>query len=359
MEPLLTLKQEKLSIEVTTRCNINCSHCFARARTSRCSSLSKELVKEIISEGYSAGYRRLHITGGEPLLWESLFDVLDHAFCTGYRTVFLNTNGTLMTKHPARRLSDYDGLWMSVSLDGRKALHEYFRGAGTYGAAVQGIENALNAGIRLFVYTIGCKSMLLCLPYFVRDVYHRFPDIKAVTIIPLFRPGEDHFALSHELVGTDGFLELVRAVFLLNMGGYPIDFLNEPLVNAVSKKMNMPWQLESSPLYREGSIIVMANRDIRLSHSGQHSFLQYKPGAIEKVLTSEKYKEAVKPDSSICPSCKYLELCRKSGMYRPSESYDGVMNRYKPYCRQVLNEIAELDGKGPWNKHEKRSCFAN
>jgi len=339
MEPLPTLKQEKLSIEVTTRCNIACSYCFARAETSRCSSLSKELVKDIISEAYDAGYRRLHITGGEPLMWDNLFDALDHAFDTGYKTVFLNTNGTLLTEHFTHRLSAYDGLWMSVSLDGQETLHEYLRGEGSYRRAVQGIQNALNAKLRLFIYTLACRSLLSFLPYFTGDMYRFFPGIKAITLIPLFRPRYVDFTLSHELLGVDGFLELVRAAYLLNMAGYPIDFLNEPLVKVVSRKMHMPGTLESSPLYREGSIIVMANRDIRLSHSNRHTFAQYESGMIKKVLSSEDYQKAVAPDVTICPSCKYLELCRENGMNRPSESY-GEMSRDMTYCRQILDAIA-------------------
>ncbi len=75
--------QEKLSIEVTTRCNGSCVHCFARSSISRSSTLPVNLVKEIIVEGDDAGYRHLHITGGEPLLWEGLFETLDHGFKVG------------------------------------------------------------------------------------------------------------------------------------------------------------------------------------------------------------------------------------------------------------------------------------
>ena len=160
-----------------------------------------------------------------------------------------------------------------------------------------------------------------------------------MTLIPLFRPRDGNFKLSHELLGVDGFLELVRAASLLNMGGYPIDFLNEPLVNVASREMHMPGTLESPPQYREGSMIVMANHDIRLSHSSQHTFAQYESGMIKKVLSSEDYQKTVAPDVTICPSCKYLELCRENGMNRPSESY-GEMSRDMTYCRQILDAIA-------------------
>ena len=52
------------------------------------SSLPVDLVKKIIAEGLQASYRQLHITGGEPLLWEGLFDVLEFAFDSRLRTRF-------------------------------------------------------------------------------------------------------------------------------------------------------------------------------------------------------------------------------------------------------------------------------
>ena len=92
-----------LSLEVTTRCNSTCSHCFVRARTPQRSSLPPDLVKGILHEGYETGYRHLHLTGGEPLLWKGLMDILERAFGMGYETAFLNTNGTVLRKQDALR----------------------------------------------------------------------------------------------------------------------------------------------------------------------------------------------------------------------------------------------------------------
>ena len=46
------VSKERLGIEVTTHCNINCPHCFARAGISDFSSLSLSLFKAIVTEGY-------------------------------------------------------------------------------------------------------------------------------------------------------------------------------------------------------------------------------------------------------------------------------------------------------------------
>jgi MoaA/NifB/PqqE/SkfB family radical SAM enzyme len=154
------IEGESLSIEVTTHCNGACKHCFVRAGISKRSSLSIDVVKKIIAEGYATAYRHLHLTGGEPLLWEGLLEVLDYAFDLGVETIFLNTNGTLLEKDVNCRLAAYDGLSVSVSLDGPQALHDHIRGEGSYRRTIECIEKAVDAGVDLFIFTTASKSLI-------------------------------------------------------------------------------------------------------------------------------------------------------------------------------------------------------
>ena len=147
------VEREELAIEVTTRCNSSCLHCFARSGISRHSSLPVDLVKEIMVEGYDAGYRHLHITGGEPLLWKGLFEALDYGFGVGYETIFMNTNGTLITEEISKRLADYGSFSISVSLDGPEDLHDRIRGKGSHKRTMRGIEKAINGGNDLIIFT--------------------------------------------------------------------------------------------------------------------------------------------------------------------------------------------------------------
>ncbi|MDX1739416.1 MAG: radical SAM protein, partial [Alphaproteobacteria bacterium] len=210
------IKEEKLGIEVTTGCNGACIHCFARTGISQVSSLTIDLVKEIIGEGFTVGYRNLHITGGEPLLWEGLFEALDYAFKTGYKTVSLNTNGTLLTKDVSKKLGVYDCLSVSVSLEGPQALHRKLRGHGSYQKALVGITRALDRGIDLIIFTTATKSLLPELPHFADDLYKTFPNINYLTLIQLINVRNNGFALSGELLEPENFIQLVQIVSLLN-----------------------------------------------------------------------------------------------------------------------------------------------
>ena len=333
------LIEENLSIEVTTACNSPCPNCFARAGISTHSSLPFDLVKKISTEGYMAGYRHLHVTGGEPLLWDGLFDLLDYVVELGYETVFLNTNGTLLAEDNSRRLAQYDGLTISVSLQGPEALHDSIRGVGSYKRALQGIEKVLAAGIGLIIFTTTGKCLLTDLPQFVHETYKIFPAILSLTVIQIIRVLDDAVDLTEELLRPEDFLRLVRTVALLNLYGLRTDVLNEPLVNVASKLLNMPWIPRSQPLYTDGSMMVRANGNITLSHATRDGCFRYEPGMIRKVLTSGTYRKTVAPDKATCPSCKFAALCLENGMLRPAGWFMDLQPEV-PYCQRVLNKIA-------------------
>lgn len=332
------VSQERLGIEVTTQCNMACGHCFARAGIAKPSSLSLDLTKAIIAEGYEVGYRHLHITGGEPLIWQSLFSVLDYAYKIGYQTIFLNTNGTLLTTAITSRLASYQGLMISVSLESTEAFHDSLRGQGSYQLTLKGIENALDAGIDLTIFSIACKSVLSKLHRFAEHLYNIFPSVSYLTLLQLVPAANGDLALSDELLAPEDFLKLIETVALLNLLGLKTRFLFNPLAYAVSKLLKILWVPRSLPLYSEGSIIIMANSDICLSHSSKYSFGNYTTGMIGKILASEAYRQAVAPDEKTCPACKYYRLCTENGMDRPMDSYWDTQSD-EHYCQHLLNGI--------------------
>lgn len=338
-EVLNAREEENLSIEVTTHCNSSCRHCFVRAARSEPSEMSVDLAKSILTEGYHLGYRRLHITGGEPLLWKGLFETLDAAFSLGYQRVLINTNGTLIAESNNRQLSRYEGLAISVSLQGPESFHDRMRGEGSHRLAIQGVEKVLDAGLDLLIFTTVSKGLLPVLPDFIDDLYETYPSIQLISLIQMIRVKGDVFDLSRELLGPEDFLGLVRMVSLLNLYGHKTEILNNPLALVVSKIFEIPFVPPARPLHRNGHFIVLANGNITLSHSTQHSLGRYEPGMIENVLSSDGYQAAVAPDQTTCPSCYFSERCKENGMIGPSEWYRD-MTLEVPFCKRVLDKAS-------------------
>lgn len=332
------VEQESLTIEVTSHCNSSCLHCFARSNISKGSSLPVDTVREIITEGHAIGYRHLHITGGEPLLWEGLFEALDYGFGIGFETIFMNTNGTLITEEISRRLANYGDFSISVSLDGPADLHDRIRRKGSYRTTMRGIERALNGGNNCTIFTTVTKSLLPELPHFVNGLYTEFPAIDCLILIQLIHTANGPFALSEELLDPEDFIHLVKMAALLNIGGFRTIVKKNPVANIVSKLLKMPWIPLVPPLYRERCMVVFANRHIGVVHSSRNSFGRYRGGKIRNVLASDEYRKTVAADQETCPACKYTNLCQENGMIRPSRGY-GDLYPDRPYCRRVLETL--------------------
>jgi MoaA/NifB/PqqE/SkfB family radical SAM enzyme len=293
------------------------------------------VVRSIVREGYEAGYRHLHVTGGEPLMWHGLLSIFDYAFTLGYRTAFLNTSGTLLTDKVSRELAAFDGLAVSISLQGQKELHDSVRGKGSYDRAVKGIDRAIHAGLPVHVFTTVGKSLLPDLPRFAEQLFIAFPDTDRLTLIQIIRVPRDVFDLSKEVLGPDDFLMLVRMVSLLNLYGLRVDLLNNPLAAVACRVLGMPMIPPSSPLYQPGSILIRADLSITLAHSTTEDFGRYEPGILSTIVNNGDYSLAVSQDRLICRDCVFCDLCRAEGMVRPSESCRD-MDSQIPYCKRVL-----------------------
>ena len=333
------IKYESLSIEVTTRCTNECRHCFARAGRDNLPELSWENAISAVDEAYGLGYRHLHLTGGEPLLWPHLFELLDHAEAKGYETCFINTNGSLITTETSSQFTSRDmGISLSISLHGPEDLHDELSGQGSFQAAIRGISNALGIGVRVTIFTVARKKLLNRLPHFAEYLFKEMPTIDDLTVIQMIRVPEDCLDLASEMLQPEDFIQLIQILALLNLYGYRISILENPLAKVAAERIGLPWLALPPPLYRNGKIVLMADASLTLAHSSRESLGIYKPGMLSNVLVSESYHQKTTSDTVICPFCEFYGSCSKHGMIRPSEWYRDTGDTI-PFCQRVLSMI--------------------
>ena len=109
-------------------------------------------VDEMIS-GWSERYGMdfspsFNVTGGEPFLRPDLFNILSVIRRRGF-SVYLLTNGTLITADNAARLADLTVQGVQVSIEGPEEIHDAIRGAGSFRRSVAGVKMLLNHGLRV------------------------------------------------------------------------------------------------------------------------------------------------------------------------------------------------------------------
>jgi radical SAM protein with 4Fe4S-binding SPASM domain len=136
-------------------CNNKCLHCYAAHQPlSEVDELSAEDWKKVIERCREAGIPQLTFTGGEPTLRDDLAELVEYS---KWFVTRLNTNGVCLTEELCRQLAAASLDSVQVTLySAEAAVHNRLVGADNWEATVQGIKNAVNAGLSVSVNTPLC-----------------------------------------------------------------------------------------------------------------------------------------------------------------------------------------------------------
>jgi radical SAM protein with 4Fe4S-binding SPASM domain len=149
--PLLSAPTS-IDIFITSKCNLNCVHCFANADKQR-GELSFDELKSVFDQLERMRVFELRINGGEPLLHPNIREILSDLGKRKFRKVLL-TNGTLLNDDIADLLEKSEVI-PTISLDGSNAdEHDAFRGA--HGSFDQTIKALILLQKREIEYGINC-----------------------------------------------------------------------------------------------------------------------------------------------------------------------------------------------------------
>ncbi len=123
------MKPKLLIWLVTGKCNLNCKYCYARRFLTQ-EELTTREAKRIVKEAHEIGVEHIAFTGGEPLLREDIFELLEFANTCGVEAS-ITTNGTLITEDVAKTLKKLN-TFLYISIDGVGKTHETLREKGTW-----------------------------------------------------------------------------------------------------------------------------------------------------------------------------------------------------------------------------------
>ncbi|HYF81640.1 MAG TPA: radical SAM protein [Clostridia bacterium] len=134
---------------ITSTCNLRCKHCSTWKPGQKSAQLSLEKTNELIDEIIKAKVFSLILSGGEPLLNDNVFYIINRLSDAKIR-VNMPTNGLLITKEVAQKLKDVGVSTVQISIDGASSeTHDDFRGVpGAFNTAVEAIRTLKNAGIK-------------------------------------------------------------------------------------------------------------------------------------------------------------------------------------------------------------------
>ncbi len=135
---------------VTRRCNLNCSHCYALATDEASPHELDSLEAETLLDDLAAfGVPVVLFSGGEPLTRPDLPRLVAYATARGIKAA-LSTNGMLLDRDLALRLKDAGLTYAGISIDGNPDTHNRLRrDSGAYRNTLAGLQAARSAGLRV------------------------------------------------------------------------------------------------------------------------------------------------------------------------------------------------------------------
>lgn len=125
MEPREVTRAGILQVHPTRLCNLECAHCYSSSSPTLRDGLPADLLVRAIEDAVGLGFRTVSFSGGEPLVYDALPDVVEAARRLGC-TVNLVSNGILIGSQRFERVAG--GLTVvALSLDGLPPRHNAIR----------------------------------------------------------------------------------------------------------------------------------------------------------------------------------------------------------------------------------------
>jgi MoaA/NifB/PqqE/SkfB family radical SAM enzyme len=258
---------EVVHLEVSARCNLNCSYCYVDKGGGDLPTLYwGRIIRELTHPDLKIF--QLTFGGGEPFLREDLFHLAEYAQKRGVsRTA--TTNGLLLPEHAASELVLFDMIDVSYH--------------GDHGIVERGLSRLAECGVKRGVIWIGKKSYLPGLDKVAGLCSHYEAELLMLAYKTHTEPNEiiqpkELYEIARQLsssihVATDGaavgkclcnyrFADVDSAGNLL-----PCSFIREPMGNLLENSFEKIWQKRER--YRECPYFDLNNHHCWENHQGK------------------------------------------------------------------------------------------
>jgi AdoMet-dependent heme synthase len=318
--------------EITRNCNLNCRHCRASAtRGPYTGELSLTECKGVIDQILEFASPTVILTGGEPLLREDIFDIIDYGTEKGLRLV-MAINGTLLDEGTASRIQSGGIKRVSLSLDGKNVdTHDSFRGvSGSYAAVINAAAVLQNLALPFQINTTVTRLNVNEL----EEIYGLVKTIGAVAwhvflLVPVGR-GED---LKGNELSTTMYEEVLRWLYQVEKkGDIELKVTCAPhYYRIVTEQGDTP---KSAGCLAGKSFMFISHRGI----AQPCGYLETPSGDIRQGGVRKTWEDSpvfrqlrnLAAYKGRCGGCRYLKIC--GGCRARAYESMGDMLEEEPYC---------------------------
>lgn len=141
----MTNTYKHANIEITKACNLSCNYCFNDSGRRQKGELNLDEWISILNTLSKQETQSVLITGGEPMMYKHISEVLDHSLTLGFDTSIL-INGFNINKLPETILKELKRVQLSIdSIDNK--YHDRNRGEGSHTKAMEAFVYLFDRGI--------------------------------------------------------------------------------------------------------------------------------------------------------------------------------------------------------------------
>lgn len=143
-QPYFTAVPKLVGVEITSRCDLTCRHCFNNSGQEPVWELSLADLTYLFDQVQEMGIERIRLSGGEPTLHPEFPAAVEEAHRRDLR-VSINTHGVYSSRTRAQ-IAELPIELFILSLDGLRAINDSIRGAGVFDRVVETATWLLNVG---------------------------------------------------------------------------------------------------------------------------------------------------------------------------------------------------------------------
>jgi radical SAM protein with 4Fe4S-binding SPASM domain len=308
-----------LHIRLTSKCNLNCMHCYAADWFKQGIELSLPTIKSAINQSMDLGCEKVTFTGGEPLLHENICDLIEFCIVQNLR-VSLETNGILLNNSILRRITKPELVSYKVSYDGEK-----MRGKKSTEIVKENLKFLVDYGFDVKIQTVITRFNL-------QDVEQIFNFTRSLGI-------SNRVFLGHSRTGNAKELPIFFVDQVLKIkedlsARYAHLTIELPMLISGKHQKGCGWGTSRCELMPNGDVtscgpLTFARRDFKAGNicdmplrdlwNSKH-FVQIRE------LTQDQF-------IGVCSTCEYFKDC-KGSCRSISASIGGELLSSYPYCEQ-------------------------
>lgn len=342
-----------LQWSITERCNLNCEHCYRDPKLVEQELEPEDLLKILDRfidqiERWELAKRdvRISFTGGEPLVKEGFFDLLEKCEKNKNRFAYgVLSNGLLIDESTALKLRELGINYVQISLEGSKETNDEIRGEGVFKKATEAIKVLKKTGIDTMLSMTVSKVNLEDVPEMVKLSKEMNTPLGVRRLVPI---GE-----------REGLSDLLLTPTELRKLWHYVMEVDKNSEARISIGCEDGMLTQDFPNYRPGdcsagyaSFTVLPNGDVYPCRR-----LPLKAGnlleeSFEEIYQSDIFKKLrnVNNLNDVCYQCPFFEKC-KGGAKCLSAAYFDDFSTPDPQCWRLFDELPDPDLK--WKNSQK------